>query len=31
LRQLPVTDGTDPFGIADIADVCAAFPGPPAA
>src|SRR5215472_8599865 len=30
-RQLPVTDGTGWIGIADIADVCGALPGPPAA
>jgi len=28
---LPVTDGTGWIGIADIADVCGALPGPPAA
>jgi CBS domain-containing protein len=31
LRQLPVTDGTGWIGIADIADVCGALLGPPAA
>ena len=30
-RQLPVTDGTGPIGIVDIADVCGALLGPPAA
>ena len=30
-RQLPVTDGTGWIGIADIADVCGALLGPPAA
>ena len=30
-RQVPVTDGTGWIGIADIADVCAALLGPPAA
>jgi CBS domain-containing protein len=30
-RQLPVTDGADWIGIADIADVCAALLAPPAA
>ena len=30
-RQLPVTDGTGWIGIADIADVCGALFGPPAA
>ena len=31
LRQVPVTDGTGWIGIADIADVCGALLGPPAA
>ena len=30
-RQLPVTDGTGWIGIADIADICGALLGPPAA
>jgi CBS domain-containing protein len=30
-RQLPVTDGTNWIGIADIADVCGALLAPPAA
>ena len=30
-RQLPVTDGTGPIGIVDIADVCGALLAPPAA
>jgi CBS domain-containing protein len=30
-RQLPVTDGTGPIGIVDIADVCDALLGTPAA
>jgi CBS domain-containing protein len=30
-RQLPVTDGAHPIGIVDIADVCGALLGPPAA
>jgi CBS domain-containing protein len=30
-RQLPVTDGTGRTGIIDIADVCGALRGPPAA
>ena len=31
LRQVPVADDTAWIGIADIADVCGAPPGPPAA
>jgi CBS domain-containing protein len=30
-RQLPAADGTSPIGIAGIAGVCGALPGPPAA
>jgi CBS domain-containing protein len=30
-RQVPVTDGTGGIGIADIADICGALLGPPAA
>jgi CBS domain-containing protein len=30
-RQLPAAGGTSPAGIVDIAGVCGALPGPPAA